>query len=505
MVTRGSLISLLPARNISIMFLLRHKVVWVIFVLPNSYTQALSTSQAHNTTPNHVSFANNTAQTPFSSRIAPLPSSSTTEAGTGQIASSTIAHGMGDFIAMGMGMSDTSDILSTDIADTAANATSSDTATSLIALSSHHSGHSTDDSAGATTNRNTSSIEVSSTTSSDIRLPHGTGAVNSNMTRTGYIPVGTEPPVWGNQSRTLKYSGDCWNQWNQYWSAEDLPAEVSTYWSSQRGTTWTSTDIKGQYMSTSTILSSFETTVFNGRFPITTYTTLAPETVFEWLSGPPTTTLFYTHTTDSMVFYTSTAPAVSLQSPACVLPSSVSQCQQSWDQWVTQRKEQGIWQRQDGPPGCDRAATTEIPWSCRAAISSFDSAERSFFARNNPPKCSQAKVADDYCSYARSVFLHNGERRGYYFPDAPQTATTIDGLLTSVDVWPSDSTIGGAGCTVGCGNCALQGETVELLFWPPATSLANATATIGPDEPWTVEILGTTLTSPTVCRPDRRG
>jgi len=483
------------------MFLLRQKVVWVAFVFQGSYTQALSTSRAHNTTSNHVSFVNNTGQTPPSSRTAPLQSFRTTETSTGQSSSSTTVHGMGDFIAMGMGMSDTSDILSTDIADIATNATSSDTATSLITLSSYHSSPSTDGAAGATTHRNTSTIEVSLTIPNDTRLLQGTGAANSSTSPSGYIPVGTEPPVWGNQSRTLDYSGDCWNQWNQYWSAEDLPAGESTYLSFRPGEVSTRTYIEGNYLSVSTVISSYETTVSNGRFPITTYTTTGPNTDYDVISGTPTTTWFATETIESVLSVIVTRPTLSLQSPSCILPSSVSQCQQSWDQWVTQRKEQGLWERQDGPPGCDPAATTEIPWSCQAAISSFNSAQHSSFARNNPPKCSQAKVADDYCSYARSVFLHNGERRGYYFPDAPQTATTIEGKLTSVGVWPSDSTIGGAGCTVGCGNCALQGETVELLFWPPATSLANATATIGPDEPWTVEMMGTTLTSPTVCTP----
>ena len=485
------------------MFLLRQKVVWVVFVLQGAYAQAMSTSQAHNTTSHHVSFANNTGQTSSSSRTAPLPSLSTTEAGTGQASSSTTAHGMGDFIAMGMGMSDTSDILSTDIADIATNATSSDTATSPIHLPSHHSSHSSDGSVGAMARQNTSNIEPSPMTSSTIEILNGTGTANSSTSPSGYIPVGTELPVWGNQSLTLNYSGDCWNQWNQYWSAEDLPADESTYLSFRPGEVSTETYIEGNYLSTSTFTSSYETTVFNGRFPITTYTTTGPVTEYDVLSGTPTTTWFFTETIESILSVIVTRPTVSLQSPSCILPSSVSQGQQSWDQWVDQGKGQGLWERQDGPPGCDPAATTEIPWSCQAVISSFDSAQRSFFARDDPPKCSQAKVADDYCSYARSVFLHNGERRGYYFPDASQIATTIDGKLTSVDVWPSDSTIGGAGCTVGCGNCALQGETVELLYWPPATSLANRTATIGPDEPWTVEMMGTTLTSPTVRTPER--
>jgi hypothetical protein len=42
----------------------------------------------------------------------------------------------------------------------------------------------------------------------------------------------------------------------------------------------------------------------------------------------------------------------------------------------------------------------------------------------------------------------------------------------------------------------------ELLWWALATSSANDTATAGHVGPWTLETLGTTLTSPTVCMPD---
>lgn len=77
-------------------------------------------------------------------------------------------------------------------------------------------------------------------------------------------------------------------------------------------------------------------------------------------------------------------------------------------------------------------------------------------------------------------------------------APSHTGHTNSSILWPSTALVRRydaiAGCTVGCGDCAMQGETVELIYWPPATSLANVTH-VGP---WTVETLGTTLTSPTV-------
>ena len=80
------------------------------------------------------------------------------------------------------------------------------------------------------------------------------------------------------------------------------------------------------------------------------------------------------------------------------------------------------------------------------------------------------------------------------------TTTITNGTLDTVFRWPSETTIGGPGCTLGCGNCAMQGETVELIYWPPATSIANATARGSAASPVTVETLGTTFTSPTVCK-----
>jgi hypothetical protein len=479
------------------MFFFCQRAVWVVAVLQGPRTYALSTLPAYNTTSRHVSFANNTGQIPLSSRTAPLPSFSTTEAGDGQTASSTTAHGMGDFIAMGMGMSDASDLSSTDIA------TSSETS-SYGAPASHHSSRSSDGFASAATQQNTSSIAVLPAASRPTGALYGSGSANSSITPSGYIPVGTESPVWGNQSHTLTFSGDCWNQWNQYWSAEGLPAEESTYLSFRPGGTLTSFSIEGNYLSPTTFLSSYETTVFGARFPITTYTTLAPATELVHISGPPTTTWFYTVTSRSVFFETATRPTLSLQSPSCVLPGSVSQCQQSWDSYVSETPVIRPWE--DGPPGCDRSATTEIPWTCQAAISSWDSASRSRIAADDPPKCAQATIPEALCSSTRSQLLHNIERRGsyYYFYDEPKTLTTIDGTPTTAIIWPSNKTVGGPGCTLGCGDCALQGETVELLFWPLATSSANATATAGHVGPWTLETLGTTLTSPTVCMPDSR-
>jgi hypothetical protein len=216
------------------MFFVWEKVVWWIKIHQGSPNYALASSPAHNTTSNHASFANNTGQRLQPSSPSLSPDFSTATSGLIQTTSSS-ARGMGDFIAMGVGMSDTSDIPPTDIADVA---TSSETP-SLSKASSY----STNNSPGTTTQQNTSSIEVSPTTSKEIL--HRTGTANFSIKPTGYIPVGTEPPVWGNRPHTLTFAGDCWNQWNRYWSAEASLAEEWTCLSSLPGGTSTDSYTEG--------------------------------------------------------------------------------------------------------------------------------------------------------------------------------------------------------------------------------------------------------------------
>lgn len=55
--------------------------------------------------------------------------------------------------------------------------------------------------------------------------------------------------------------------------------------------------------------------------------------------------------------------------------------------------------------------------------------------------------------------------------------------------WPTSSTIV-PGCTLGCQDCRVSGNRVELLYWPPETTSMR--------EIFTVSAYGTTLTSPTV-------
>lgn len=50
----------------------------------------------------------------------------------------------------------------------------------------------------------------------------------------------------------------------------------------------------------------------------------------------------------------------------------------------------------------------------------------------------------------------------------------------------------------GCGRCSIEGGTVELLYWPPATSSMGANVSVTGERKLVAATLGTTLTSPTL-------
>jgi hypothetical protein len=470
------------------------KAFWCSLALELFCGHALASSAAQNATVHYIASNQPLSASPQSSN-SPSLSSSTSETSTSLFTLSTTARGVGDFIAQGLGMSGTSDSSTT---ETSNLATSLESSRTLPTLASNPHSQASNDTIPAAAQQSASSTQALPASQMNLGTISHTRLANSSAYPTGYYPMEdpTTPPVWLNRSLTL--SGDCWNQWSQFWSAKDWPVQQ---WTSNSESTYTFTSTEGsKWISTSTILTFITTTVFNGRFPVTTYSTTGTEHEYKWYTGTPTETWTATRTVNPG-YSVIEGPSVSLQSPPCVLPSIVPQCQASWDSWVdwtTRGQALSSWGPESGPPGCNPQATTMIPLSCQAPISTWESVRSSWYAKGDLPRCSQAKISEDYCSSTRSEFLWRGEMKGYYFDDAKTTATTIDGVSTDVMVWPSNATVGGPGCTIGCGNCALQGETVELIFWPPATLLANGTATVNSTGPVTVEALGTTFTSPTV-------
>lgn len=472
-----------------------HKAVWCLLVTQHSSDLVLASSLTQDIPFKNASFTNGTAPG------LELSSSSTPSTFSGsshlveQSTASTASRQLGDFIAQGLGMSTTTESLSRDSNEAT---TSSSSSTSLSTITSHLPSPATGGLSTGVSQQNASVHNWPLKPLASIGTLSQAVSVNVSASPTGFVPS-EETTAWLNRSLTL--SGDCWNQWSQYWSAQDWPTHR---WTSNSYTTETfTTTIVPASMYTSVFLSFYTTTVFGGRFPLTTYSTLAPVSEYEWSTGTPSTTSTGTLTWNPG-FSEGVMPSVSLPTPSCVLPSSMSECQRSWDDWVdwqTEGQNIATFDPISGPPGCPPFATTTIPWSCKAPLSTWEIERSSYYANDDVPRCSQATLNEEYCSATRSIFISRGEKKGYYFDDAQYTPTTIDGISTDVMVWPSNTTIAGPGCTLGCGNCALQGQTVELIYWPPATALPNGTnhtATRSATGPVTFETLGTTLTSPTV-------
>jgi len=480
-----------------------HSLMVSMLLLCGAVASASASSSIQNGTFSGASFQNTTS----ASGQRTLESSSENYSGTSAAASSDVSststHGVGDFVAAGIGMSTESEYSSSIVGEESTGqplVTGTSLSRTLQDLSSSLSSEQDDESITSTTYTSEGLAFMSNNLTLGTNL--GTAVLpkptNATATETGYIPdnpnaIPPDPPILYNQSFTL--SGDCWNQWSQFWSASSLVTQYEFY-KHEFTTTFTTTE-SSMWMSTSTFLSFYTTTVRGGQFPLTTYSTLAPVTDFDWF-GTPTTTWTTTKTTYDLT-QMDVRPNASLPIPSCVLPTSVVQCQSSWDRYIKHKTaREDLPFDADGPSGCNAFATTMIPISCKGPISTWASVRSSYFA-NEPqiPDCSQAKVPDDYCSSTRSQFIFKAEGKSKQSDGVPQikwTETTIDGTETRAPYWPSDSTIGGPGCTLGCGSCAMQGGTVELIYWPPATMAANMSI----HGPVTAEALGTTFTSPTV-------
>lgn len=480
--------------------LLRSLVVLMVLVCC-----ALASSQTQNSTFSKASFRNTTSANVQRTMDPSSEASTTASSEINGDLSTTSTQGVGDFVAFGLGMSAGKNSLSSGIVGEESTDEPSTTEEGLsrtltddvgLNLSSEEDDKSTSSTTRAS--EGLAFVSTNLTVASNLGTAARTTPTNATVTETGYIPdnpnaIPPDPPILYNQSFTL--SGDCWNQWSQFWSASSLVTQYEFY-KHEFTTTFTTTE-SSMWMVTSTFLSFYTTTVRGGQFPLTTYSTLAPVTDFDWF-GTPTTTWTTTKATYDFT-QMDVRPNASLPIPSCVLPTSVPECQSSWDRYITHKTaREDLPFDADGPSGCNAFATTTIPISCKEPISTWSSVRSSYFA-NEPqiPDCSQAKVPDDYCSSTRSQYIFKAEGKSSQLDGVPVihwTETTIDGTETRVPTWPSDTTIGGPGCTLGCGSCAMQGGTVELIYWPPATAAGNVSI----HAPVTVEALGTTFTSPTV-------
>jgi hypothetical protein len=263
---------------------------------------------------------------------------------------------------------------------------------------------------------------------------------------------------------SFSHLGDCFDQWNSYWTASnshrfDVPYSISA-------TLITATVPHTDYSFDWSVIASQSllTTTITGPFaptPLETVQTIAL----------PASTPVSTYETETVVNSILASVPIGLPvitSPACVLPTYLAVCQSSWDSWVS----------------------TPFPYGGSA------------------PSCTQAIVTGSYCAQTISEFL--SFREHWY--------GQVDGVLggqmvTSGDLvynrtisttslyWPASEELV-PGCTVGCQSCQINGGTVKLLYWPPESSTwvngLYSAITGSSTEISTLVTLGKTLTSPTV-------
>ncbi|OQN96747.1 hypothetical protein B0A48_17171 [Cryoendolithus antarcticus] len=307
----------------------------------------------------------------------------------------------------------------------------------------------------------------------------------SNITvSTALVANKTTSAVYANATAPVDV---CWNQWLSYWdvvgtNTVDIPASTTTY-------TWTENVVTQQ--STTELFTS---TVVNGPFTQTIFTTLV--TTIIAVSIPT----FTGTSTD-----TYTARPVLTTPPPCALPSSVGQCQASWEAWAVDQYSVTL-PPVSSPEGCDLYASP-IPDSCVGPVSTYNSQWQSWFTESvSVPPCTQASISGSMCYGLRTKFLQEqqlvGEQSGV--AGGVEVWTTVNGTASDYFSWPSTSLLA-PGCTVGCGieSCKIQAGTVQLLYWPPNTEVhvSRGNHTIVPANatgPVTAVALGRTFTSPTV-------
>lgn len=252
-------------------------------------------------------------------------------------------------------------------------------------------------------------------------------------------------------------------------------------------------------------------TVMNGAFAQTTFTTVTETSIsYVPLTSSPTNTRvdFFTYNNGyiSRLFGNAT-----IVKPTCVLPTHVPECQSSWENWVSQKYES----IPEVPAECtsyeQRDVSLQTP-SCQAPLSAA-SAVCANRIRKAPP-CTEASVTGAICSTLADSFVASVKDRyqqtdGVVAPDfylstytTTQASNSQVTTMTSIIPFWNPSARLAPGCTLGCHSCQINGGTVQLIYWPPASStwIDGIYSAISGDsnETFTTVTLGTTLTSPTV-------
>lgn len=249
-------------------------------------------------------------------------------------------------------------------------------------------------------------------------------------------------------------AGQCWNEWVHYWG----------YSWQDCSTTFTGTYDPGQMntlepVATTTATSTLTTVVDvpGGTIPVATFVltstyTKTSYTVIDYTLGPTLGT--WTDPVDCPA----TAPQPTR--PACFFEGTYSSCDSQWASWATAYYEQ----RLNPSPG---HPTTSYNFQ-------------------DEPQCLWASMNSQDCSTLISASYYNG-----------MSIDAYQYLQPGSSEWEPHQIIA-PGCTLGCQDCHITGDVVQLLYWPPATATHNTTLAADKTRQVVAYIDGSTLTSPTI-------
>lgn len=309
----------------------------------------------------------------------------------------------------------------------------------------------------------------------------------------------TTPDVGAYIAAGLGYTNaatdDCLQQWSSFWLANtSLAAVAPVVYNATSYTTLTTTQ-------TAAYVTNIDYNVTNTRtMTLTQYRVNGGFTI-----GTTTSTETYTYTgeTDSYITYstgtqtlllpsTTTVPtstasaATALVTPICSLPSIVPACNSQWNEYEE-------WQFSSPSLPLTPVCNWTAP-GCSASWSTLFQAESSFQSEKTAvtsPLCTHASLRSDLCESLRSSAQADPVRKPYI-----KVTTTLANATSVRYDWPSSSLLA-PGCNLGCGQCAITGGTVQLIYWP-ATATGNLTHLRRDDVAVTATGYGTTFTSPTV-------
>jgi hypothetical protein len=253
----------------------------------------------------------------------------------------------------------------------------------------------------------------------------------------------------------------CWSSWTDHWAyTKAIASPKISYLSTIVSTT---TGYQSEYPGTTetNIATSRGTSVQdNGGFTINTKTLDSTSTTVYTISPRPASSYIITTTITSYTLISYTGSSVPM--PTCTLPSIVPQCQNQWEAYASSE----LLPSPTPPSHCDinqgimTAMTFETQPPCASTYQASLSSWRSQLSSITKPPCTQASVGGQLCSTIKDAYVH--QQNSVFFPKvsfAPYFSNGYLGSFANITAgnftkswwWPTSSTLGVPGCTLGCG------------------------------------------------------